>query len=83
MAQTETIGEWLVRDNKLRQADLEQALLVNADNGNGIGPLLVRLGLVSDKDLAAAYAGVIPCRSCRMTSCPLRPWIMMHCQSSS
>ena len=40
MAQTETIGEWLVRDNKLRQADLEQALLVNADNGNGIGPLL-------------------------------------------
>ena len=57
MAQTETIGEWLVKDNKLQQADLEQALLVNADNGNGIGPLLVRLGLVSDKDLTAAYAG--------------------------
>ena len=57
MTQSETIGEVLVRDDKLQQADLEQALLVNANNGNGIGPLLVRLGLVSDRDLTAAYAG--------------------------
>ena len=54
--QADTIGELLVRDNKLRQADLDQALLVNTDNGGGTGPLLVRLGLVSDKDLADAYA---------------------------
>ena len=52
----ENIGALLVRDNKLRQADLEQALLVNGSNGNAVGPLLVRLGLVSDTDLAAAYA---------------------------
>ena len=52
----ENIGEWLVRDKKLQQADFERALLVNSNNGNGIGPLLVRLGLVSDKDLTAAYA---------------------------
>ena len=50
------IGELLVRDNKLQQTDLEQALQVHGNSGNGIGPLLVRLGLVSDKDLAAAYA---------------------------
>ena len=55
-AQAGTIGEWLVRDNKLQQADLEQALLVNGSNGSGIGPLLVRLDLVSDKDLVSAYA---------------------------
>ena len=46
----------LVRDNKLQQSDLEQALLINGSHGDGIGPLLVRLGLVSDKALAAAYA---------------------------
>ena len=55
--QAESIGEWLVRDGKLQQADLEQALLVNGNDGAGVGPLLVRLGLVSDRDLAAAYAG--------------------------
>ena len=50
----ENIGEWLVNTNKLQQTDLEQVLAIS--NGYDIGPLLVRLGLVSDKDLAAAYA---------------------------
>ena len=53
-AQVNNIGELLVKDSKLQQADLERALVVN--DGNGIGPLLVRLGLVSDKDLASAYS---------------------------
>ena len=51
-----TIGELLVKDNKLRQAELEQALVVNDNHSDGIGPLLVRLGLVSDQDLASTYA---------------------------
>ena len=55
-APSDTIGDILVRNNKLRLADLEQALLANGNNRNSVGPLLVRLGLVSDKDLAAAYA---------------------------
>ena len=55
-AQVNNIGELLVKDSKLQQADLERALVVNDHNGNGIGPLLVRLGLVSDKDLASAYS---------------------------
>ena len=51
-----TIGDSLVKDNKLQQAQLEQALVVNDDQCDGIGPLLVRLGLVSEKDLASTYA---------------------------
>lgn len=51
-----TIGDLLVKNNKLRQTELEQALIVNDNHHEGIGPLLVRLGLVSDKDLVAAYA---------------------------
>ena len=51
-----TIGAALVKSNKLQPAELERALLVNNQRGDGIGPLLVRLGLVSEKDLANAYA---------------------------
>ena len=51
-----TIGDLLVKNNKLRQTELEQALIVNDNHNEGIGHLLVRLGLVSDKDLAATYA---------------------------
>ncbi len=52
----DTIGEALVRDNKLQAAELERALIVNDRRRDGIGPLLVRLGLVSEKDLARSYA---------------------------
>ena len=52
-----TIGEVLVRAGKLQPAELEQAMTVNDRQTDGIGPLLVRLGLVSDTDLADAYAG--------------------------
>jgi general secretion pathway protein E len=51
-----SIGNALVRDNKLQPAELERALVVNDNRTDGIGPLLVRLGLVSDKDLARSYA---------------------------
>ena len=54
--QLDNIGELLVKDSKLQQADLERALIVNNNNGVGIGSLLVRLGLVSDKDLLSTYA---------------------------
>ena len=54
--QPDNIGELLVKDRKLQQADLDRALIVNGNGADGIGPLLVRLGLVSDKDLASTYA---------------------------
>lgn len=50
------VGDLLVADGKLQQADLERALIVNENNTNGLGPLLVRLGLVSDQDLLNSYA---------------------------
>ncbi len=53
---SKNIGVWLVETDKLQQVDLEQALALSNHNSNEVGPLLVRLGLVSDTDLAAAYA---------------------------
>ncbi len=50
------IGDQLVAEGKLSQADLDRALLVNENNSVGLGPLLVRLGLVSDRDLATVFA---------------------------
>ena len=52
-----TIGEVLVQAGTLQPAELEQALVVNDRQTDGIGPLLVRLGLVSETDLVNAYAG--------------------------
>ena len=50
------IGAQLVAGGKLQQADLERALVINGNHAGGVGPLLVRLGLVSDQDLLRAYA---------------------------
>ncbi len=55
-APANTIGEALVNSNLLQPAELERALIVNDRRADGIGPLLVRLGLVSEKDLARCYA---------------------------
>ena len=52
----DTIGAALVHSNLLQPAELERALIVNDHNGDGLGPLLVRLGLVSEQALARAYA---------------------------
>ena len=51
-----TIGEALVKAGKLQPEELQQALSVNDQQSDGIGPLLVRLGLVSETDLVNAYA---------------------------
>ena len=50
------IGEQLVADGSLKRSDLDRALQVNNNRFEGLGPLLVRLGLVSDRDLADAFA---------------------------
>ena len=50
------IGEQLVADGSLKRSDLDRALQVNNNRHEGLGPLLVRLGLVSDRDLAEAFA---------------------------
>ena len=52
----QNIGDLLVAEGKLQGADLERALIVNESDDKGLGPLLVRLGLVSDQDLLSTYA---------------------------
>ena len=52
------IGLHLVAEGRLNKSDLDRALAVNHDTANGIGPLLVRLGLVSDRELAELYSRV-------------------------
>ena len=49
------VGEQLASDGKVNSTDLDRAIQVNNGQFNGIGPLLVRLGMVSDRDLAATY----------------------------
>ncbi|MBC9070377.1 type II secretion system ATPase GspE [Thauera sp. CAU 1555] len=48
------IGEILVRSNKLGARDLEQALAAQGEMGGLLGRVLVRLGLVSEADVARA-----------------------------
>lgn len=52
----DSIGELLVARGKLRPAELERARRLGDNDGRDLGPLLVRLGLVSERDLLAAYA---------------------------
>ena len=50
------IGERLVRENKLSQRDLEQALVAQQEMGDLLGRVLVRLGLLSEIDVARALS---------------------------
>ena len=54
-AETPSIGDQLVAADKLRSADLQRAIVVNGGSTQGLGPLLVRLGLCADGDVAQAY----------------------------
>ena len=51
------LGEILVREGKLSQRDLDQALAAQREMGDLLGRVLVRLGLLSETDVAQALAG--------------------------
>lgn len=51
------IGELLVASGKLTPRDLERALLAQQEMGGMLGRVVVRLGLVSDADVAQILAG--------------------------
>lgn len=46
------LGEWLVAANKLSDADLQRAIQVQKLSGGKLTQILVRLGLVAEKDIA-------------------------------
>ncbi|MGB2680279.1 MAG: type II secretion system ATPase GspE [Candidatus Competibacter sp.] len=50
------LGELLVAHQKLAAADLQRAQRVRESTGEGLDTLLVKLGLVSERDLAEAVA---------------------------
>ena len=50
------LGELLVRQNRLSQRDLDQALVAQQEMGDLIGRVLVRLGLLSELDVAHALS---------------------------
>jgi general secretion pathway protein E len=50
------LGELLVEHQKLADADLQRARRVRKSTGENLDTLLVKLGLVSERDLAEALA---------------------------
>jgi general secretion pathway protein E len=56
---TAQIGEQLVKQGKLAQPQLERALRVRKESGEGLGSLLVQLGFVAERDLACALADAL------------------------
>ena len=50
------LGEILVRNGRITQRDLDQALAAQREIGDLIGRVLIRLGLVSESDLTAALS---------------------------
>jgi general secretion pathway protein E len=51
-----SVGEVLIRTGKASADDLRRARQIAAGNGAPLGPLLAQLGMVSEPDLASAYA---------------------------
>ncbi|MDG2048418.1 MAG: glycosyltransferase [Halioglobus sp.] len=50
------LGELLLEQGKLSESDAEKALLAKSELGHLLGQVLVKLGLVSDQDVAAALS---------------------------
>jgi len=53
------LGELLVREQKLSPRDLEQALAAQAEMGGLLGHVLVRLGLLSELDVARSLSELL------------------------
>jgi len=50
------LGEYLVQQNKISNRDLERALMAQQEMGGLFGQVMVRLGLVSESDIAQALS---------------------------
>ena len=53
---TQRLGEMLVRSGKLAAEQLEQVINLQSEKGGLLGPLLVQLGFIGERDLAEALA---------------------------
>ncbi len=50
------LGELLVEQDKISERDVERTLLAQAEMGELFGQVLVKLGLVSEQDVAMALS---------------------------
>ena len=53
---TQNLGELLVERGKLEPDKLQQARRLERDSGERLGPLLVQLGMLAERDLAEILA---------------------------
>jgi len=53
------LGEYLVQQNKISNRDLERALMAQQEMGGLFGQVMVRLGLVSEADVAQALSHLL------------------------
>lgn len=53
------LAEYLVQTGKIKAADIEHARQIAREGGHSLGTILTRVGLVSDRDLADAYATLL------------------------
>jgi len=67
---TEAVCEFLLSSNRLKQADLKRAETYRDQNGGDLITLLVRLGLVSERDVAEAEADLLELPFTRTTDLP-------------
>jgi general secretion pathway protein E len=56
----EAVCDWLVNEGKIKPGDLERARRLHENSaGEGFSHLLLRLGLVSERDMAQAWASLL------------------------
>lgn len=55
----ETLGDLLVSRNKISIRDLERALLAQSEMGGNLGQVLIKLGLVSELDVAQSLSELL------------------------
>ncbi len=69
-AVTDAVCEFLLNNNRLKAADLKRAETYREQNGGDLVTLLVRLGLVSERDVAEAEAHLLDLPLIRTTDLP-------------
>ena len=67
------LGDILAANNKLSGRDLERALLAQGEMGGYLGQVLIKLGLLSEQDVAQALAGQLQVRLLKADDYPAEP----------
>ncbi|HEY7885238.1 MAG TPA: ATPase, T2SS/T4P/T4SS family [Cellvibrionaceae bacterium] len=70
------LGEILVHSNKLSARDVERALLAQAEMGGYFGQVLVKLGLVSELDVAVTLSEQLGFRLLQAADYPAEPIVI-------